>query len=102
MPLTLKSRRRCADLSEIAPHARRAEHMIRGMGLSVLLFSFFAFAAPAAQTPDPTTLHGSPLIQGLDRFSIRRRAEALASADTRTLKRALYGETQTALVLICG
>ena len=33
---------------------------------------------------------------GLDRFSIRRRAEALASADTRTLKRALYGETQTA------
>jgi len=31
----------------------------------------------------------------LDRFSIRRRAEALASADTRTLKRALYGETQT-------
>ena len=35
--------------------------------------------------------------QALDRFSIRRRAEALASADTRTLKRALYGETQTAL-----
>ena len=33
---------------------------------------------------------------GLNRFSIRRRAEALASADTRTLKRALYGETQTA------
>src|SRR5687767_12963801 len=33
----------------------------------------------------------------LDRFSIRRRAEALASADTRTLKRALYGETKTAL-----
>ena len=33
----------------------------------------------------------------LERFSIRRRAEALASADTRTLKRALYGETQTAL-----
>ena len=33
---------------------------------------------------------------GLDRFSIRRRAEALASADTRTLKRALYVETQTA------
>ena len=76
--------------------------MIRGMRLSVLLFSLFALAAPAAQTPDPTTLHGSPLIQALDRFSIRRRAEALASADTRTLKRALYGETQTALVLICG
>ena len=33
----------------------------------------------------------------LDRFSIRRRAEALASADTRTLKRALYDETQTGL-----
>ena len=33
---------------------------------------------------------------GLARFSIRRRAEALASADTRTPKRALYGETQTA------
>ena len=33
----------------------------------------------------------------LDRPSIRRRAEALASADTRTLKRALYGETQTVL-----
>src|SRR5688572_14173020 len=33
-------------------------------------------------------------IQKLDRFSIRRRAEALASADTRTLKRALYGETK--------
>jgi pyruvate dehydrogenase E2 component (dihydrolipoamide acetyltransferase) len=31
----------------------------------------------------------------LDPFSIRRRAEALASADTRTLKRALYDETQT-------
>ena len=30
----------------------------------------------------------------LDRFSIRRRAEALASADTCTLKRAIYGETQ--------
>ncbi len=34
----------------------------------------------------------------LGRFSIRRRAEALASADTRTLKRALYGEAQTARV----
>ena len=33
----------------------------------------------------------------LDRFSVRRRAEALASADTRTLKRALYGEMQIAL-----
>jgi hypothetical protein len=33
----------------------------------------------------------------LDRLSARRRAEALASADTRTLKRALYGETATAL-----
>jgi hypothetical protein len=32
----------------------------------------------------------------LDPFSIRRRAEALASADTRTLKHALYGQTQTA------
>ena len=32
-----------------------------------------------------------------DRLSIPRRAEALASADTRTLKRALYGETPTAL-----
>jgi len=32
----------------------------------------------------------------LDRFSIQRRAEALASTDTRTLKRALYGETQIA------
>src|SRR5688572_17408496 len=36
-------------------------------------------------------------MQRLDRFSIRRRAEVLASADTRTLKRALYGETQIAL-----
>ena len=35
--------------------------------------------------------------EGLDPFLIRRRAEALASADTRTLKRALYDETQTAL-----
>ena len=35
----------------------------------------------------------------LDRFSIRRRAEALASADTRTLKRALYGKTQNALMV---
>ena len=35
----------------------------------------------------------------LDRFSIRRRAEALASADTRTLKRALYGKMQIALAL---
>ena len=34
----------------------------------------------------------------LGRFSIRRRAEGLASADTRTLKRALYGEAQTARV----
>ena len=34
----------------------------------------------------------------LGRFSIRRRAEAFASADTRTLKRALYGEAQTARV----
>ena len=33
----------------------------------------------------------------LDRFSIRRRAEASAFADTRTLKRALYVETHTAL-----
>ena len=42
--------------------------------------------------------YGAGLPSGrLDRFSIRRRAEALASADTRTLKRALYGETQTAL-----
>jgi hypothetical protein len=31
------------------------------------------------------------------RASILRRAEALASADTRTLKRALYGEMQIAL-----
>src|SRR5688572_788255 len=30
--------------------------------------------------------------EALDRFLIRRRAEALASADTRTLKRALYDE----------
>ena len=36
-------------------------------------------------------------VQSLARFSIRRRAEALASADTRTLKRALYEETQVAL-----
>ena len=35
--------------------------------------------------------------EGLDPFSIRRRAEALASADTRTLKRAPYDEPQTAL-----
>jgi len=40
-------------------------------------------------------LYGIELVGDLDRFSIR--AEALASADTRTLKRALYGETQTAL-----
>jgi len=33
--------------------------------------------------------------QALERFPIRRRAEALASADTRTLKRALYSETDT-------
>src|SRR5688500_3243302 len=33
----------------------------------------------------------------LDRFSTRRRAEALASADTRTLKRPLYGKMQIAL-----
>jgi len=33
-----------------------------------------------------------------DRSSIRRRAEALAFADTRTLKRALYGETRISLV----
>ena len=33
----------------------------------------------------------------LDRFSIRRRAEALASADTRTLKRALYDEMRITL-----
>ena len=39
---------------------------------------------------------------GLDRFSIRRRAEALASADARTLKRALYGETKTALKPLYG
>jgi len=33
--------------------------------------------------------------QALDRFPIRRRAEALASADTRTLKPALYSKTDT-------
>jgi hypothetical protein len=39
----------------------------------------------------------SSAVPSIDRFSIRRRAEALASADTRTLKRALYGEMQIAL-----
>ena len=37
----------------------------------------------------------SPFPLSSNVFSIQRRAEALASADTRTLKRALYGETQT-------
>ena len=36
-------------------------------------------------------VHATPKKRKLDRFSIRRRAEALAYADTRTLKRALYG-----------
>jgi hypothetical protein len=35
----------------------------------------------------------------LERCPIPRRAEALASADTRTLKRALYGETKSGLAV---
>jgi hypothetical protein len=45
-------------------------------------------------------LHDTPQtcsVRTLDPVLIRRRAEALAFADTRTLTRALYGETQTAL-----
>ena len=34
---------------------------------------------------------------GLEHFSIRRRAEASASADTRTLKRALYDDSKNAV-----
>jgi hypothetical protein len=43
--------------------------------------------------PSWRCLGSDPGLGSLDRFTIRRRAEALASADTRTLKRALYGET---------
>ena len=47
----------------------------------------------------PAGLEGAVPHGPLGRFSIRRKAEAVASADTRTLKRALYGETQNALAL---
>jgi hypothetical protein len=60
----------------------------------ILLLSFLPWHLVHPAAREVSVPHGP-----LDRFSIRRRAEALASADTRTLKRALYGETQTALAL---
>jgi len=66
------------------------------------LFRRRGIPAPAVWMNAPNDTNGSndpnDPNDRLDRFSIRCRAEALASADTRTLKRALYGETQTALV----
>jgi hypothetical protein len=64
--------------------ADAAVERLSGSGWRVLLTESLDRAAYARLSrPVPTR---GPL-------SIRRRAEALASADTRTLKRALYGET---------
>jgi hypothetical protein len=54
-------------------------------------------AAGVEGTVMSSRVAGAAQASPFDRFLVRRRAEALASADTRTLKRALYGETQIAL-----